>query len=229
MIVLFDLDGTLLDHATAEESAARELHREAGLPGNPADFLQSWWVAQERQMHRYLKGHLTFQGQRRAWLRECVKTSLSDSDADQLFGKYLAHYESRWTLFPDVADCLSRLGQHTLGIITNGDSVQQRLKLERTGIDSCFAYVLVSADCGHAKPSPEIFHRACGELRVGASEVVYVGDRYETDAVAARAAGMIGIWLARGRNVSDDHAPPIVRSLRELPELIEGGGRGLTG
>jgi putative hydrolase of the HAD superfamily len=82
-------------------------------------------------------------------------------------------------------------------VISNGQAAQQRSKLERTGILDRFDRVLISEECGCAKPNAAIFHRACSMVDESPQQSVYVGDLYDVDAVAARAAGLTGIWLDR--------------------------------
>ena len=65
-----------------------------------------------------------------------------------------------------------------------------------------------------AKPDPRIFHHACDRLGLAPREVAYVGDRRETDAVAASDAGLRGIWL-------DREGASGVRTLEDLPALLD--------
>ncbi len=66
-----------------------------------------------------------------------------------------------------------------------------------------------SSEVGAAKPDPRIFHHACDGLGLEKEEVAYVGDRRETDAIAATDAGLRGIWLDRPRT-----------SLRDIPVML---------
>jgi putative hydrolase of the HAD superfamily len=216
MVVLFDLDGTLLDHDAAQTSAARSVHDSQGLRAPLVDFIADWRAAERRHYPRFLSGEIGLEEQRRARLREVLDCDLSDEAADALFVGVLAAYEAAWSLFPDVLDCLDSLAGHRLGVITNGDSTQQRRKLTATGIADRFSFVLVSGDCGHAKPDPRIFLRACRDLGVAPAQVTYVGDSYEIDAVAARRAGLRGVWLDRNQDKIAAHTGPVIRSLSEL-------------
>jgi len=216
MVVLFDLDGTLLDHDVAQESAARSVHASQGLQAPLGDFIAGWKAAERRHYPRFLSGEIGLEEQRRARLREVLDRNLSDEAADELFVGVLAAYEAAWSLFSDVLDCLGSLAGHRLGVLTNGDSKQQRRKLGATGIAGRFSFVLVSGDCGHAKPGPEIFLRACRGLGVEPAEVTYVGDSYEIDAVAARGAGLRGVWLDRKGEKTAGHTGPVISSLSEL-------------
>ncbi len=222
MPILFDIDDTLLDDSRAVSAGVAVLYC-AMQPSNPIDEFRALWTeSQERSFADYLAGQITFQEQRRARIREVAARAISDAEADQLFSIYLTGYESAWALFPDVLPCLNQLSGYRLGVLTNGDAVQQRAKLWRTGIASRFECVVISSECGAAKPSREIFQYACGLLDVEASRVVYVGDQFGLDAQPARDAGLVGVWLDRGQ-LRRREAAPVITNLKELSAVLANG------
>jgi len=220
MLVLFDIDDTLIDHTSAVETGVAALHAELGAPSDRSVFHEQWVAAMREHFPLYLRGELTYEEQRRARMRQTVDANLSDADADDLFQHYFRAYENAWSSFPDVLACLAAVSSHTLGIISNGNGVEQRAKLARTGIADRFQHVFISNDCGHAKPDAKIFHLACHSAGCREQDAVYVGDFYEVDALGARGAGLTGIWLDRQSLRRPDHAPPVIRGLSELPALI---------
>ena len=146
--------------------------------------------------------------------------SLTDDEADAVFGTYLHHYEQSWRPFPDVAACLDRLGGFPLGIISNGDRDQQHRKLESIGVRERFAHVLTSAEAGVAKPDAAIFHEACRRAGCAPRDSIYVGDRLETDAIGED-AGLHGIWLDRSGSGRRAGEIASISSLDELPAHVE--------
>lgn len=223
MVVLFDLDETLLDHRTTERAAATALHRIADLKRPVDEFVAAWAAALERHFQRYLDGELSYEEQRRARVREAIDPRLTDEAVDRLLEQYLAAYLSTPALFTDAVPCLDRLSAagHRLGVITNGNTEHQRLKLTHSGILARFECVVVSEECGHAKPAPEIFARACAHMGEPAARAIYIGDRYDVDAEGARRAGLRGIWLDRRATAGAEHLPPIIASLDDLDALLQ--------
>jgi putative hydrolase of the HAD superfamily len=221
VLVLLDIDDTLLDHTAAERSAATKLHQSAGLPIQLDAFLLGWSAALDQHFGRYLAGEVSFQGQRRDRVRQTIDPDLSDAAADDLFEGYLATYEANWSLFPDVLPCFERVSPRRLGVVSNGQGSQQRRKLARTGIADRFECIVISEEHGYAKPAPDIFLRACALAGESPNNCLYVGDRYETDALAARAAGLTGVWLDRRRTSTAEHMPPVIESLDGLPFVLE--------
>jgi len=225
MAIFFDIDGTLLDDAAAERTAAltfRDQHRSLFTPLDDA-FVQLWRTLAVTQWLRYERGELSFTDQRRArmiGLFATVGCVLSPAEADNLFLVYLQHYEQNWSLFPDVLPCLDALASLPLGIISNGDQAQQLAKLETVGIRSRFATIIVSGAIGVAKPSPAIFREACRRMGRPRHHCVYVGDGLATDALASAAAGLRGVWLNRAPDGDPREGVIMIRSLSEMAETV---------
>lgn len=200
-MIFFDIDDTLLDNHSAEFEAAKDFHRlyENIFPVSSYEFASSWRVITEKHVQRYISGELSFQGQRRARLKEIFshKCTLSDEEADTIFQRYLACYENNWRLFGDVLSCFKHLEGQKLGIISNGDSSQQRQKLARTGIIDKFTVIAISGDIGVSKPDPQIFIEACRMGGVEPSDCWHIGDNLDADLKGSTSAGMKGIWLNR--------------------------------
>jgi putative hydrolase of the HAD superfamily len=221
MVILFDLDDTLLDHTTAVRAAASALHRGLGLSVGIEDFLAAWSESHARHYPRFLSEGVPYEEIRRVRVREVIDPQLSDQAADAVFATYYSSYESNWVLFKDVLGCLERLSGRRLGIVSNGPGHEQRRKLVRLGISDLFEGIFISEECGSAKPDPSIFLGACRAFAEPPSRVMYVGDRYDLDAVAARTAGLCGVWLDRSGAADRDHEGPIICSLDELVALVE--------
>ena len=153
-MIFFDIDGTLADHKSADRAAALAFQRDHAevFPEAPDEFAVRWYAVAEKHINRHFAGELTFQGQRRARLQELFAhhSPLTDTEADKLFQTYLKRYEENWFLYPDVMPCLDHFARHVLGVISNGDSNQQRKKLRQLGIIERFSTVLVSGDLGVA-------------------------------------------------------------------------------
>lgn len=222
-MIFFDLDGTLLDHEKAQYIAAaafQERHADR-FPEPTSRFLQRWHALAEKHFDRFVKGLTTEQGKRRDRLRELFgEEDMPDAEADEIFGYFMRKYEENWALFPDVMDCLERLKGLPLGVITNGGATQQREKLARVRIDRYFPVVVISGEVGVAKPDPGIFALAAEKARAEPRACVYIGDRRETDAVAAVQAGFRGIWLDRKGEAENETGVTVLRSLTGLYGIL---------
>ena len=224
--VLFDLDDTLLDGGRAWRSGMDLLL--ARCPHvNRAAALHAWQAAFREHYPRYLAGELTFGESRVARIRSWAgRLDVTVGTGAELawFDDYLAGYEAGWTAFGDVAPCLRALAGLRLGVITNGDGDQQRAKLAALNLAAPFEVVIVSGDAGCAKPDPRIFHLAADRLGLAPGQCLYVGDRRDSDALGARAAGMQAVWLNRRAAGAPDDAVPEIATLAELTALLPGSG-----
>jgi HAD superfamily hydrolase (TIGR01549 family) len=75
-------------------------------------------------------------------------------------------------------------------------------KIDALGLAGRFTFTLVSSDpaIGAFKPNPRGFLHACERWRLHPREVLMVGDRADTDAAGAAAAGMPCVLIGRGRS-----------------------------
>jgi putative hydrolase of the HAD superfamily len=225
--VLFDIDGTLVDHHSAQQAAlarlCETLEEAQRVPFD--EFAAAWHREAERYMEQYLAGEITFVQQRHLRIRavfDCLGEDVSDDRAMRVFQTYLAEYEGSWNLYDDVLPCLESMDGYALAVLSNGDSGQQRRKLEKMGIAPYFSSVVISGDLDVSKPHPGIFERSLQELGVSAREAVYVGDHLESDALGAEGVGMRAIWLARERyeDALDALPVPAIESLLQVKGIV---------
>ena len=223
MAVLFDLDGTLFDHASATASALEELYETHSLEierGKEA-FFGSWALATHTHWRRYESGEIGWAHQGRLRIKDSFgRFELDDDAADRLFANYVSIYERHWTLFPDALPCLERLRGRPLGIVTNGYPQQQRKKLRKLGLREHFKEVLIAEEIGTAKPSPGIFLEASRRLWSLPGECIVVGDSWSHDVEGGLRAGMQPIWLDRVGSAPRPHVP-VIKGLSEIPDLVE--------
>jgi putative hydrolase of the HAD superfamily len=229
-VVVFDIDGTLVDHLGAQQAGLTKLYGtlEEAQRVSADEFVAIWKQEADRYWEQYQAGKITFIQQRLLRVKavfEYLGEYASDETAMRVFRAYLAEYEGSWKLYDDALPCLDALSAYRLAVISNGDSGQQRRKLERTGIASRFESVVISGDLGVYKPHPEIFQRSLHELGVPAGEAVYIGDHLEADALGAKGVGMRAIWLAREGYEGDsaDLPVPVVESLAQVKGTIVEG------
>lgn len=154
---------------------------------------------------------------------------LLDACAREIYDEWAAcrHFE----LYDDVPPALRALARAAIrvGLISNShrclDSFQTHFAL-----DGLIAASVSSSEHGLMKPHPSIFRAALDRLGVQAGEALMVGDNVRHDVEGALATGMRAALLHRPDTLHP-LAPelaargiPIVRSLAELPALIEGDG-----
>jgi putative hydrolase of the HAD superfamily len=231
--VIFDVDGTLVDHDRAQrDGLAGHLAR----LGASLDEVQwdRWRSLEEHHFARYLAGDLGFQEQRRGRVRDFTGEPMDDATADAWFAGYQAHFESSWQLFPDVRPALEALSGVPMAAFSNVPGDLTRRKLAAVGVIDAFEVALGTDDVGAAKPDAGVFTSVCDALGSAPAATWHVGDRYHWDGEGARDAGLRSVWLDRrgadplGRvpppEVSDpsEHGVDVVSSLVAFATLVSG-------
>jgi putative hydrolase of the HAD superfamily len=224
--VVFDLDGTLFDHVASARAGLRSWLSGLGIDMT-SDLESAWFDAEDRHTAKWRSGQITWAEQRRRRLREFLPlvdvAPGSDDELDRLFSDgYLVAYEAAWVGYEDVDRALAALVKRgfVLAMLTNGAEAQQRAKLSKLELSERVGPVFTAERLGVAKPDPRAFLLVCEDLGLAPEAVLYVGDDYEIDVVAARAAGLNAIHLARP---SDDRQSTAgaIHTLAQLLDVLD--------
>ncbi|HZR67091.1 MAG TPA: HAD family hydrolase [Terriglobales bacterium] len=220
-MIFFDIDGTLIDHASASAGAAAIFFdKNAGkIPFAREHFPATWEEILNKHFDRFCRGEISLWEQRRARMRDVFGApGMSDAEADAYYQKFVREYEKLTSAYDDAGPCLERLAGESLGIISNGAREQQIGKLQRAGLLKYFSVMVYSEDVGLGKPAPSIFLEACRRAGDAPEQCVHIGDNIDADVIPSRALGMRGIHLNRPGLATVE--PPTIVSLRNLPALI---------
>lgn len=222
-LVLFDLDDTLCDYASARarrlEIAFRIAFEEAGIELD-ADIAEL--VAESIVLHPHSTEHFGELLRKRG-----VESERAVLAARQWFGSNRFH---TLALYEDSLLTLETVRSHAaierIGLVTNGPTEVQRRKIELLGIERYLDFIVVSEEFGHWKPEPEIFAEALRLGRAAADETIFIGDSSENDIAGAQAAGIAGIWINPTGQEWDQSCPAPTRSvtcLAEVRQLLAAG------
>ncbi|MGI5437962.1 HAD family hydrolase [Streptomyces shenzhenensis] len=230
--VVWDVDDTLFDYTTADRAGMRaHLAAEGLLPAHDGveQALARWREITDVQWARFGAGEVGFEEQRRDRVRDFLGSELTDDEAEAWFGRYIAHYEAAWSLFPDVLPVLDVLAaSHRHAVLSNSSTRVQEHKLRVLGVRDRFEAVLCAAELGVSKPAPEAFLAACEALELPPHEVAYVGDHPEIDGRGAAGAGLLSVWIDRGGAPAAAAAAVAahrISSLAELPAIVHADTR----
>ena len=185
-VILFDLDGTLVDTAGDLAAAANRMRADRGLEPVPLERMRPIASAGARGM-----------------LGEAFDVRPGDDRFESLRAEFLSNYESAICVHSrlfDGAEALLRaiegLGGRW-GIVTNKPARYTTLLLRALRLDERTACVVSGDTTPHPKPSPEPLRHALRLLAAEPQSAVYVGDD-ERDIAAGRAAGVATIAATYG-------------------------------
>ena len=215
-LVLFDLDGTLVDSVHDLAHAADEMMHALGHEA-PGEARVRTWVGNgiERLVHRCLTGHMNDDAPGAEF-----ETALALFTAS-----YDRHNGEHARVYDGVAQGLAaaRAIGARLGCVTNKSRRFTEPLLARLGLATRFDIVVSGDSTPHKKPSPDPLLHAAAALGVEPRDTVFVGDSLN-DVRAARAAGMrvfcVSYGYNHGHDIRDASPDAVMDSLAELEGLL---------
>jgi phosphoglycolate phosphatase len=221
-LVLFDLDGTLIDTAPEIADAVNALLAGERLPRVDEKLVRDWI------------GHGTRELLRAALATSLRTAALAPERAPTLdalmpaFGRhYLAHCGKRSRVFADVEqtlDALRHAGVRT-AVVTNKEERYAYAVLDAHRLRDYLDLVICGDTLAAKKPDPLPATHCMHRFRVAPERTLLVGDS-EIDVATARAAG-IRVWAVpygynRGRPIAAAGADRIIDSIAEVARSLEG-------
>jgi HAD superfamily hydrolase (TIGR01549 family) len=201
--VLFDLDDTLFDHASAARAALAVVHRaHTGFASRNFERFEADHSACLEDLHRrVIAGELTVDAARIERFRRLFAAAGVDADDDLLqrtATSYRRAYLDARGPVAGAGDLLAALKPHVrIGIVSNNILDEQQQKLRHCGFDAHVDALVVSEEAGVSKPDPAIFAIALDRLGAAPHEAVMVGDSWTADVEGALAAGIRAVWFNR--------------------------------
>jgi HAD superfamily hydrolase (TIGR01549 family) len=136
----------------------------------------------------------------------------------------LERYAPQVRVYPEVHEVLSQLRTHySLIVLSNAAREFIAVEMHQGRLAGYFDLVVsATSDFGLVKKSPDFYQRICGLLKIRPHELIHVGDHHEFDYQVPQDMGITAFHLSRG---GDQSGPNVIRNLRALPEVLDGGRR----
>ncbi|GAB6389919.1 phosphoglycolate phosphatase [Stutzerimonas marianensis] len=204
-LVMFDLDGTLMDSVPDLAAAVDKMLMLLGRKPAGIEQVRDWVGNGSRVLvRRALAGGLQHEG---------VANELAD-EALALFMQAYSGGHALTAVYPGVRDCLDWLRERDikLAIITNKPAQFIEPLLEEKGLAGYFQWLIGGDTLPQQKPDPAALFYVMGKADVAPADALFIGDS-RNDVRAAKAAGVPCVALSYGYN----HGEPIVN---EAPALV---------
>ena len=213
-LVMFDLDGTLVDSVPDLATAIDQMLHHLDRPAAGEEKVRIWVG----------NGAATL-------VKRALADSMNTSDIDRIpadiyeegFRHFMIQYHKvngdKSTLYPGVIEILSKLAadECVLAIVTNKPGRFTEQLLDKLGIH--FNYVISGDTLENKKPEPDQLIYCMQEANCSASETVMIGDS-KSDVIAARAVNVPVICVSYGYNhgesIHDASPDAVIDSLIEL-------------
>jgi len=123
--------------------------------------------------------------------RRLAEKDFQDEDVQKVrrFGEQIRSHP--WQLLDGIQETLDYLSpRHELVLLTKGDTEEQKLKVERSGIEAYFRQVVIVPEKDVAT-----YHRLVEELRVDPQRTWMIGNSPRSDINPALAAGLNAVYI----------------------------------
>lgn len=207
-LIIFDLDGTLVDAYDAIIKSFNYAMRKLGYPVQPGSVIRRRVGWGDENL---LKPFVNSRGLKKA-------LSLYRSHHKKSLFKY-----SR--LFPRVKLVLTILKAkgYKLAVASNRPTRFSRIIISHLGLDKYFGFVLCKDALRYGKPHPQILNKIMQRFSLGPKQALYVGDMH-IDAQAGRRSGVRTVIVISGsstrQEINREKPWRIINNITEILKLV---------
>lgn len=212
-LVVFDLDGTLVDSASDISEAVNRMLQDWTLPRVEESIIRGWIGDGVR-----------------ALVSSALRYAGSSVEVDQVLAGFMVHYEDCLLLDPrvyaGVRETLQALQQREvpMAICTNKPERFVAPLLHALDLAAYFGCIVGGDTLPQRKPSPEPLLHVAAHYSLQPDQCLMVGDS-STDLLTAQAAGMPMAMVTYGYlRGFDPHSIPGVRVVDDMRELLHPPG-----
>jgi len=210
-LLIFDLDGTLVDTKTDMALSVNVMRQQMGLSPLPHEVIATY------------VGH---------GVADLIRRSLGEHATDEaiqrglaLFVEYYQHHLlDNTTAYPGVLEALAELRGRKMAVLTNKPTDMSREILSGLGLASYFDFVYGGDSFPQRKPEPMGVWKLMEDLQMPAAKTMMVGDS-DTDVLTGRNAKVWTCAVTYGFGAASlKDTPPdlLLEDMRELPPLLRG-------
>ncbi|WP_027909746.1 phosphoglycolate phosphatase [Pseudomonas sp. URMO17WK12:I4] len=211
-LVMFDLDGTLVDSVPDLATAVDRMLVELGREPAGVERVRQWVGNGARVLvRRALAGGLDH-------------SAVGEAESEEALARFLDIYadcHELITLYPGVHELLEALSTAAveLAVVTNKPERFVAPLLEQVGLGGYFRWIIGGDTLPQQKPDPAALLQVMRLAAVTPAQSLFVGDS-RSDVLAARAAGVpcvaVSYGYNHGRPIAEEEPQLVVDSMAEL-------------
>ncbi|MBQ6843579.1 MAG: YjjG family noncanonical pyrimidine nucleotidase [Agathobacter sp.] len=221
-VILWDIDGTLLDFEKAEKQAIRTCFEIFGLGECTDEMIARYSVINKGYWERLERKEITkpevlvgrFQ---EFFASEGIKTDCAEQFNEEYqlrLGDTICFCDDGYEL---VKGLKNKVKQYA---VTNGTKVAQDKKLNKSGLIDLLDDVFISEDIGVEKPDVQFFEHvweSAGHFE--SDEVIIIGDSLTSDMKGGNNAGILCCWY-NPKGVENTQGVKLDYEIQNLKEII---------
>ena len=221
--LLWDVDGTLLDFAQAENYGIRKCFEVFGLGECTDEMLGRYSVINRKYWEALERGELTKQQVLHNRFVEFFEAEGINFDRiDDFNDEYQERLGDKAFFCNNAYETVSALkGKYHQYAVTNGTIVAQERKLTQSGLINLFDDVFISDKIGFEKPSMDFFNAV--QEKIGAfshDEVMIIGDSLTSDMRGGNNADILCCWY-NPHNAQNKYDIKIDYEIKDIAEVLK--------
>ncbi len=220
-ILLFDLDGTLLDFDKSEEIVLKTLFNNHGISETDS-FVKSYNEVNNALWRSYEKGETTMHDLLDTRFRKTMALYNMEIDGEAWEKEYRGYLGDLAFLIDGAEEILKGLhGKHRVFAITNGVGDTQINRLRLCGLIDYFEDIFISQIVGAQKPSKEFFDYVESHIpSFNKVKALVIGDSLVSDILGGINAG-IDTCFVNLKNKGYSDKPECTYEINDLSELYK--------
>lgn len=220
-VILFDVDGTLLDFDKAEERGIEALLVHFGVPVCEEN-KEKYHVLNQSYWKRLELGELTRDQVLSLRFEEYFGDFGIKVDGMEVDGLYRKELDNSAILIDGAIEILTYLKEkYSLYVVSNGVASTQYRRLGAAGLDQYFDGIFISEEAGCQKPQAGFFEYCFEKMgRRDAENMLIVGDSLTSDIRGGNGSGIDTCWF-NPRGLANTAGVRVDYEIRELSELGE--------
>ena len=204
-VILFDMDGTLIDSTDAIYESFCSVFAKHKMP-----------MLSKNEVAKYigytLSDMFAFMGVKAEKIEQCC---------DDYKRHYTQIHNLKTTMLPNAINAIKLAHSFaTLGIVTTKTSASSRNLLEHFGVAKYFKAIVGREDVLNPKPSGEPILKALSQMEVSVENAFMIGDTI-LDLIAAKEAKITGIGVLCGYGIREDLAKFSDKIFSDTLEAVE--------
>lgn len=222
--IFFDLDHTLWDFEKNSALAFEKIFEELNFEINSELFMSVYNPINVAYWKLYERNEIDQETLRVNRLKdtfEVIGYAISSAEINVVSDLFMAYLTIHNHLIDGAVEVLEYLKEkYVLHIITNGFSIVQKVKMQKSNLDQYFVTMTNSEVAGHKKPHENIYNYALNIANAKKNESIMIGDSFEADVLGAINFGIQAVYFNPSMHPTVPAEIIQIQQLKQLKNIL---------